>query len=207
MFSGIVETTCSVTAVEDRGASRRLRLDLDPLTVLDGADPGGPVGLGDSVAINGVCLTVAALEGGSADFDVVSETLACTSLGTLAVGDRVNVERALRYGQRVDGHLVQGHVESTGRVQSVEVQAGQTWFTVRCGPEFAARCLPKGSVAIDGVSLTIAELGDETVSVALVPHTLQRTSLGARASGDTVNLEADLMGQWVLAAVARGGVG
>ena len=196
MFSGIIETTCPVTAVHDGPGSRRLALDL-------GALAGPPPGLGDSIAVNGVCLTVAGSRGGRFDFDVVTETLERTNLGDLQAGALVNVERALAYGQRVDGHLVQGHVEGTGEVLSVETQAGQTWFTLRCGADFAARCLPKGSVALDGVSLTVAELGADRLAVALVPHTLSRTTLGARRPGDRINLEPDMLGQWVLAHLAR----
>ncbi|MCB9898401.1 MAG: riboflavin synthase [Planctomycetes bacterium] len=156
------------------------------------------VALGDSVAVAGVCLTVAALAGDAAAFDVITQTLAVTSLGGLAPGARVNVERALRFGARLDGHLVQGHVEQTGRVVSRDVQPGQTWLVIDCGREFARRCLPKGSVTVDGVSLTLAELRDDGFAVGLVPHTLERTTLGGLEPGQLVNLEADLVGQWVL---------
>lgn len=175
----------------------RLALQLDLAGLRDG-EAGPLVSLGDSVAVNGVCLTVAALQGDRARFDVVPETLDCTALGAIRVTDAVNVERAMRYGQRVDGHLVQGHVERTGTVDALVERSGELRLGVRCGTEFALRCLPKGSLAIDGVSLTVAELLEDRFVVALVPHTLERTNLGARQLGDQVNLEPDMLGQWVL---------
>jgi len=204
VFSGIVERACTVAAVRESGAARRLVVDLAPLR--SGAD-GGPaeplVGLGASVAVAGCCLTVAALEGDRANFDVVAESLARTTLGTLAAGARVNVERSLRFGDRVDGHLVSGHVETTGVVAALDERPGDTRLSVRCGADFARLLLPKGSVAVDGVSLTLAALGEDGFQVALVPHTLQRTTLGELRAGGRVNLEPDLIGRWVLAAVER----
>ena len=170
-----------------------------------GADP--PPRLGDSVAVHGCCLTVAALHGTTAAFDVVTETLACTNLGGLARGARVHVERSLRLGDPLDGHLVAGHVERTGRVAEVRPGSGETRLVVECGRDFAARTLPKGSVAVDGVSLTVAALGEDRFEVALVPHTLALTTLGQRRPGDRVNLEPDLLGQWVLRALAARGAG
>lgn len=206
MFNGIVECACPVVAAEEAGGGRTLRIDLSPLRSAPGDRPSaGPderlVGLGDSVAVNGCCLTVSELDGDTARFDVVPETLACTNLGGLVQGDRVNIELSLCYGQPVDGHLVQGHVERTGKVRGVERISGETRLTIRCGEEFARRTLPKGSVAVDGVSLTVAELDLDAFTVALVPHTLERTTLGERRPGDFVNLEADMIGQWVLRAV------
>lgn len=196
MFTGIVEQVCSLVSLVEGPGSRRLQLDLTPLRQQSG-EQGALVALGDSVAVNGVCLTVAALEADRADFDVVSETLERTNLGSLAAGGVVNVERAMRLGDRIDGHLVQGHVEATGRVERLEPQDGQTWLRIHCGADFAGRTLFKGSVCIDGVSLTVAELGEQHLAVALVPHTLERTTLGRLGPGDTVNLEPDMIGAWV----------
>ncbi len=213
MFTGIVEAACPVLEARDGGGARRLRLDLAALAALDReaaaadgpgtAPPAALARLGDSVAVDGVCLTVAALDGTAAAFDVVPETLSRTTLGALAAGGRVNVERALRFGDRVDGHLVQGHVEGTGTVRGREELPGELRLTVGCGGAFARRCLPKGSVTVQGVSLTVAALGEDTFTVALVPHTLERTTLGDLESGDAVNLEADMIGQWVLRAVEQ----
>ena len=204
MFSGIVERACTVAAVRRDGAARRLVVDLAPLREGAAARADGAlVELGASVAVAGCCLTVAALDDDRAAFDVVAESLSRTTLGTLEAGSRVNVERSLRYGERVDGHLVAGHVETTGVVIALDERAGDTRLSVRCGADVARLLLPKGSVAVDGVSLTIAALGADDFSVALVPHTLQRTTLGELRAGDRVNLEPDLVGRWVLAAVER----
>lgn len=150
------------------------------------------------MAVNGVCLTVAALDGATARFDVIAQTLGCTSLGSLLCGQRVNLERALRLGDRLDGHLVQGHVETTGQVLQVVQGHGERRIRVGCEPSLLARILPKGSITVDGVSLTVAELHPDGFTVALVPHTLERTNLADRRAGDIVNLEPDVIGQWVL---------
>jgi riboflavin synthase alpha subunit len=189
-----------VLAAQDVACGRRLVLDLAPLR----ASARGPAAprLGDSIAVHGVCLTVSALQGEQAGFDVVAETLRRTNLGQLRPGARVHVERSLRVGDTLDGHFVAGHVERTGRVSEVAVAPGETRLSVECGPDFAARTLPKGSVTVDGVSLTVAELGADRFTVALVPHTLALTTLGQRRAGELVNLEPDMLGQWVLRAVA-----
>jgi riboflavin synthase len=214
VFSGIVERACALVSVVEGPGCRRLTLDLSPLreaasepsssALPEVRDAQAPlVALGSSVAVDGCCLTVAALAGDRAEFDVVAETLARTTLGRLVQGARVNVERSLRYGERVDGHLVSGHVETTGVVAALDAAPGDTRLRVRCARDFARLLLPKGSVAIDGVSLTLAALREDAFEVALVPHTLQRTTLGERVAGDRVNLEPDLIGRWVLAAVER----
>lgn len=194
MFTGLVEAACPVRAVIPGSGRVRLELDLAPLP---GEAP--HAGLGDSLALNGVCLTVAELlPQGIAAFDVIPESLERSNLGELQPGSKVHVERALRLGDRLDGHMVQGHVEGTGRLAARREDQGQLWLEVEAAPEFLGRCLPKGSVTLDGVSLTIAELTGERFAVALVPHTLEVTLLGERALGDRLNLEADLIGQWVL---------
>jgi len=207
LFTGIIEAACSVRAATDRPGGRRLCLDLAPVRASRGSHdveggPGGPlVRLGDSVAINGCCLTVAGLTGDEAAFDVIPETLSRTNLGGLVAGAAVNVERSLRYGDPVDGHLVSGHVERLGTVLDVACIPGEVRLSIDCGADFARRTLPKGSVAIDGVSLTVAELHDDRLVVALVPHTLERTTLARLRVGGRVNLEPDMLGQWVLRAV------
>ncbi|MHC5210219.1 MAG: riboflavin synthase [Planctomycetota bacterium] len=207
MFSGIVECSCPVRVVEPGPGACRLGIDLGPLRELTGerpgSDPPARVRLGASVAVNGCCLTVAELQGDTACFDVVTETLSRTNLGTLAPGHLVNVERSLRFGDPVDGHLVAGHVEASGEVLALDETPGDVRLTIRCGTPCAQLLLPKGSVAVDGVSLTIASLEQDGFTVALVPHTLRMTTLGERRPGDRVNLEPDLMGRWILAAVER----
>jgi len=141
---------------------------------------------GESVAVAGVCLTVARLDATAAAFDLVGETLKKTTLGTLKKGDAVNLERALRHGDRISGHLVQGHVEGTGRVT-------RTGKTLRIETDLAAQMIPKGSIAVDGVSLTIVDVDPAAFTVALIPTTRRMTTLGALKKGARVNLELDLM--------------
>jgi riboflavin synthase len=148
--------------------------------------------LGDSVAIAGVCLTVVGREQGGIAFDVVSETLARTTLGGLTAGDEVNIEPALRAGDPLGGHLVQGHVDGVG---SLRERGELTWFDAPA--EIVRYCVEKGSIAVDGTSLTVAATDDEGFAVALVPHTLAATTLGALSSGDRVNLEVDMLAKYV----------
>ncbi len=207
VFTGIIEAACLVRGASELPGGRRLTLDLAPVRAARHADeatgprPAPLLRLGDSVAVNGCCLTVAALHADVADFDVIPETLARTNLGTLVVGASVNVERSLRFGDSVDGHLVSGHIERLGTVLDVVRLPGEVRVSIDCGADFARRTLPKGSVAIDGVSLTVAELHDDSLVVALVPHTLERTTLSRLRAGSRVNLEPDMLGQWVLRAV------
>ena len=171
MFTGIVERTGRVVA-----PGRRLVIDTGWTDLA----------LGESVAVAGVCLTVARLDGSVARFDLVSETLKKTNLGDLRRGDRVNLERALRHGDRISGHLVQGHVEGTGRV----TQSGPT---LRVETDLAARMIPKGSITVDGVSLTIVDVEEDAFTIALIPTTRRITTLGKIRKGARVNLELDLM--------------
>ncbi len=148
--------------------------------------------LGDSVAIAGVCLTVVARENGSLAFDVVTETLARTTLGSLAAGDGVNVEPSLRAGDPLGGHIVQGHVDGVGTLRE---RGELTWFDAPA--ELVRYCVEKGSIAVDGTSLTVAATDDDGFAVALIPHTLEVTTLGALAPGDGVNLEVDVLAKYV----------
>lgn len=202
MFTGVIEASCPIRAAE-RGEGR-VRLSVD-LAGLPGEGPAAAPG--DSIALNGVCLTVAELKGSVAAFDVIPETLSRTNLGELGPSDRLHAERALRLGDRLDGHLVQGHIETTGTVRRADPQEGQLWLEIDAAPAFLARCLPKGSITVDGVSLTIAALAEDHFAVALVPHTLQITILGERKPGDRVNLEPDQIGQWVARLMQERGVG
>lgn len=189
MFTGIVEAVGRVAAVEARG--ELLRLVLEAPSLVEGTR------LGDSVAVNGACLTVVSVEGARLAFDAVRETLTRTGLGELRPGARVNLERALRAGGRLDGHLVQGHVDATGRVARLERQGDDVRLFVDCEPGFAELLVEKGSVAIDGVSLTVVGVAAAGFDVALIPHTLRETILGERRAGDRLNLEADVLGKYV----------
>lgn len=163
----------------------------------------GDVSDGESVAVNGVCLTVAERGAGTIGFDVIKETLARTNLGLLAEGDLVHVERSLRVGDRLSGHFVQGHVDGVAQLVG-QSSAGDEWrLTLECPPELAKYLTPKGSVCLDGVSLTIAAVDANRFQVALIPTTLQVTTLGRRAAGWPFNLEMDVLAKTVVAYLER----
>lgn len=189
MFTGIVEHAGRVLGVDLARDVARLRIDVGPLA--EG------VRLGDSVAVNGACLTVAAIDGAALRFDAVRETLERTALGALRAGDRVHLERAMRADGRFDGHIVQGHVDGIGRVRALARDGDDVRLDVDCEPGFADWLVEKGSVAIDGVSLTVVGVDERSFHVVLIPHTLERTTLGERAPGSPVNLEADVLGKYV----------
>lgn len=190
MFTGIIEACIPVASVTPSGGVTRIALALPE-------DMRGTVKLGDSIALNGVCLTVAALDGHHASFDAIPETLKLTSLGDLKPGSSVNLERAMLAGSRLDGHMVQGHVDTTGRISAITPSGGEWRVTVDAGRDFCGQCVHKGSVCIDGISLTIAHLTETTLTVAIIPHTWRVTNLSTRRVGDRVNLEADVIGKYV----------
>jgi len=193
MFTGLVETTGTVAAFTRGAAAWRLELAAPALA---GAGPAG-VALGDSVAVNGCCLTVAAREGERIFFDVLEETRRLTNFSALAPGAAVNLERALAAGARLGGHFVTGHIDGTGAVEVFEPRGKDHYLRVR-GPAGCGRWLVvKGSVAVDGVSLTVAEVAGDTFAVWLIPHTLGATNLGGRRVGEAVNLEFDLLAKHV----------
>ena len=193
MFTGIVEAVVPVAALDVAAGSaaggRRLRVELGALW--PDLRPGA------SVAVNGVCLTLAARSGPLADFDVIPETLRRTNLGALAAGEGVNVERSLRAGDAIDGHFVQGHVDAVGEIVRIDA-SGERRVWVHAPPTVRPCLVPKGSVALDGVSLTIAELEAERFAVALIPTTLERTTLGRRRVGERVNIETDVLARLVV---------
>jgi riboflavin synthase len=195
LFTGIIEAVGTVAALETRG--QRIGVVVEAPSVTTG------VRVGDSIAVNGSCLTVTGIEAGRLSFDAVPETLTRTSLGDQRVGSRVNVERAMRADGRLDGHIVQGHVDGTGRVGALDRDGDDVRFRVQCGPEIARFLVEKGSVAIDGVSLTVVGVSDTGFDVALIPHTLTETNLGDRRPGDRVNLEADVLGKYVVRYLER----
>lgn len=188
MFTGIVQHVGQVRAVRQHPAGRRLTVDLGPLAQ--------SLATGDSVAVAGVCLTVAAVDGTSAEFDIVPATASRSNLGSLRPGAKVNLERSLRLDRGLEGHLVQGHVDGTATIR--QVQRGADWgveFT--CPVELTDAMIPRGSVAVDGVSLTVRSVQSGAFSVALIPTTLTATTLGSLAVGDVVNVETDLIGKYV----------
>jgi riboflavin synthase len=188
MFTGIIQHVGRVLAAGSQGGGRRLLLDIGPLA--EGLESGA------SLAVSGACLTARCVQGDRAEFDAVAETLARTTLARLRPGARVNLERPLRLGDGLDGHLVQGHVDGVAEVRSIE-KGGQWLVRFSAPKELAEQMVAKGSVAIDGVSLTLAEVSEGGFAVALIPETLARTTLGDLAPGAKVNIETDLLGKYV----------
>ncbi|WP_406629597.1 riboflavin synthase [Amycolatopsis sp. WGS_07] len=186
MFTGIVEEVGEVTAVEQLTDAARLTVR-GPLVTSD-------AGHGDSIAVSGVCLTVVTVSGGEFTVDVVNETLQRSSLAKVAVGDAVNLERATPAGGRLGGHIMQGHVDGTGAFVSRD-ERGVTTFSLP--PALSRYVVEKGSIAVDGVSLTVASVSEDRFSVALIPTTLEVTTLGRREAGDLVNLEVDVVAKYV----------
>ena len=190
MFTGIIEELGRVRAIDRREGGARL--EIAATTVVADARAG------DSIAVNGCCLTVVDSGDGWWAGDVVIETLERTALGSLEAGEPVNLERPLRMSDQLGGHLVQGHVDAVGHVAAKSPLAdGSTRFTFSAPPDVLRYIVRKGSVAIDGISLTVASLGDETFDVAVIPHTLAVTTLGHKEQGAAVNLEADLIAKYV----------
>lgn len=197
MFTGLVETIGEVVSAERTAAGLRLRADLK-----GAAEDVAP---GDSVNLSGACQTVAVIDGHVAAFDTVAETLAKTTLNSWGPGTAVNIERSLRPGDRLGGHFVAGHVDGTGRVLQNGERGGGWVLSVETPADLLPEIAPKGSIAIDGVSLTVVEAGPPAVSVALIPTTLRETTLGRLRPGDLVNLETDLLAKYVRRALAAGG--
>ena len=189
MFTGLVESLGTVADLRSEEAGRRLTVK-EPMVALD-------LHVGSSVAVNGVCLTVVKVQGDTFDFEVGPETLRLTNLGQLSAGARVNLERPMRLDDRLGGHIVQGHVDGLGWIDRRETSG--EWETVwfRCSPELARQMVTKGSIAVDGISLTLVEVGPDFFSVALIPHTLAVTTLGFKQPGDSVNLETDLFAKYI----------
>lgn len=188
MFTGLVETTGRVRALERLGEQARLSLEI-PFA--------GELEMGESVAVNGCCLTVATMDEAGAGFDLLAQTLAVTSLGDLKESSIVNLERALQVGDRFGGHFVQGHVDATGSVVALEAQGQDHILDVSLPPEIERLCIDKGSLCVDGISLTIAELSKGQARFWITPHTYTATHLAALKAGARVNLEADLLAKHV----------
>ena len=188
MFTGLVETTGLILSLEPRGEQARLTVGLPFASEL---------ALGDSVAVNGCCLTVTALGFSTASFDILTQTLKVTSLGQLAEDSLVNLERALRVGDRLGGHFMQGHVDGVGKILDWSEQGQDHRLEVSLPPEIRRLCIDKGSLAIDGISLTIAELNSASAVFWITPHTAIATHLQQAAKGQVVNLEGDILAKYV----------
>jgi riboflavin synthase len=196
VFTGIVRERGRVASIDGDG-------DCGIHLLVDAPETAAQAGVGDSVAVSGVCLTVTKRDGGALGFDAVPETLRRTSLGSLAAGDVVNLELPVRAGEPLGGHYVQGHVDGVGRVRSLEPEGdgARAWFDAP--PDLLRYIVRKGSVAVEGVSLTVAALDETGFAVALVPHTLTETTLGTLGAGHPVNLEVDVLAKYVERLVAR----
>ncbi len=194
MFTGLIEAVGQVAEVVASESGFRIRVR----TALP-----GELRVGESLAVNGVCLTVIAAEGGTVDADIGPETARVTTLGQLKAGSPVNLERSMPADGRFGGHFVQGHVDGVGRVEQIREDGDVHWLAVSFGEPLAPYLIEKGSIAVDGVSLTIAALHDGTFDVMLVPHTWDHTTLRALRAGDGVNLECDMVGKYVARNVER----
>lgn len=189
MFTGIVEEIGEIVSVERGSRSAVLRIRCQ--RVLQGTRTG------DSIAVNGVCLTVTSIGDSEYTADVMAETLARSSLGTLRPGSRVNLERAMPADGRFGGHIVAGHIDGTGTIREIRQDETAVWYTISAGPELLRYIVEKGSITVDGISLTVAEVGAEDFQVSTIPHTRSSTVLVDRKRGDIVNLETDIIGKYV----------
>lgn len=189
MFTGIIEHLGKVKQVKLQASSAIIVVDVGTLS--DDVNPG------DSIAINGACLTVTQIKDSEVYFDVSTETLSKTTIGGLKTSDNINIERSLKMGDKLGGHFVTGHVDGVGVINKVENEPGQctVWFSV--SEELTNMMIKKGSVAVDGISLTIVEIREGLFSVALIPYTLEATTLGFKKAGQKVNIETDMLGKWV----------
>ena len=189
MFTGIIEEVGTVRQLIPGTVSYRLTVSASK--VLEGTQ------VGDSIATNGICLTVTSIHGGCFDADVMAETVRRTSFSTFHAGSRVNLERALTLSSRLGGHIVSGHIDGTGKIRSMEREDNAVWITVEAGPDLLRYMIEKGSIAIDGVSLTLAYVDSQCFKVSIIPHTGEETILLTRKPGDLVNLECDIIGKYV----------
>ena len=191
MFTGVIEAVGAVTDVQATAFGLRLQLSTELARDLKA---------GDSIAVSGVCLTVAAAMGDRIEADIGPETMKVTTLGSIRKGQAVNLERPLRADGRLDGHFVLGHVDDTGRVQGIRQEGEARWVKICFSRALAAYLVPKGAIAVDGISLTVAGLAENAFDVMIVPHTWQHTNLQTLGTGDRVNLECDVVGKYVVRA-------
>ena len=189
MFTGIVEELAQIKSIEPK--SKGIRYAISAEVVVD------DLKIGDSISVNGVCLTIVKRGKDSFCMDLVEETLNKSNLGELKVGDFVNLERAMRASDRLGGHIVQGHVETLGVILEKQMQDEEAILSVGLDPEWMRFCIPKGSITLDGVSLTIARINGNIIEIALIPHTLENTTLGIKGKSETLNIETDIIGKYI----------
>ena len=189
MFTGIIEEVGTVKHMTTGGISGQIAIKASK--VLEGTR------IGDSISVNGICLTVVTIQPDGFTADVMAETVRRSGLGSCRSGDRVNLERAMEAGGRFGGHIVSGHIDGTGTVQSLSREENAVWVTIAAPPAILRYIVEKGSIAIDGISLTVAYVDDKVFKVSIIPHTGEETTLLSRNPGDTVNLENDIIGKYV----------
>ena len=189
MFTGIVEELAQIKSIKPRKKGIRYSISAD--FVMD------DIKIGDSISVNGVCLTIIETKEKYFCMDLVEETLNKSNLGELKVGDFINLERAMKATSRFGGHIVQGHVETVGVILEKQMQDEEAILSVGIDPEWMRFCIPKGSITLDGVSLTIAKINGNIIEVALIPHTLKNTTLGIKGKTDTLNIETDIIGKYI----------
>lgn len=189
MFTGIIEEKGKIRKVLSGKESGSVEIKAS--VVLDGTK------IGDSIAVNGVCLTVTSLKADGFTADVMPETLRRTNLGKLSIGDEVNLERAMAAGGRFGGHIVSGHIDGTGVIKSLKPEGNAVWVSINAAPDILHLIVEKGSICIDGISLTVAYVDDKEFRVSIIPHTGSETTLLAKKAGDIVNLENDIVGKYI----------
>ena len=189
MFTGIIEETGIIIAISDEGNSKEFTISLENMF--------DDIEIGHSVSVNGVCLTLTDISANTMNFDIINETLEKSNLGNLSTGSRVNLERALSLSSRFNGHILQGHVEAVGVIVDYKESKKEVRMSVGIDPGLLIYCIPKGSIAFDGISLTIAKINDNIVDIALIPHTLEHTNLSNKQIGDSVNIETDIIGKYI----------
>jgi len=187
MFTGIIEDLGKVSIVDQCK-------DYWKISIKSKFDD---INIGDSISVNGVCLTVAMIKNGRLYFDIVSETLEKSNLKLIKNDESVNLERCLRLNDRLDGHLVQGHIECTGKILSKSINEGETKLEISLNDSYLKYCIYKGSIAVDGVSLTIAKLNSNSIEISIIPHTLKHTTLGIKNVGSLVNIETDMISKYI----------
>ena len=189
MFTGIIEEIAQIKIIIPKKQS--IKYTISAHTVMDDLD------IGDSISVNGVCLTVTELKKNNFSIDLVEETLEKSNLGELKEGESVNLERSMKVSDRFGGHIVQGHVETLGVILDKQIDGGEARLSVGLDPEWMRYCIPKGSITMDGVSLTIASINGNIIDIALIPHTLDNTTLGLKGKSDTLNIETDIIGRYI----------
>ena len=190
MFTGIIERTGTITSINNEN-------DTSKEFIVSVKDMFNDINIGDSISVNGVCLTVKKNNENDIYFDIINETLEKSNLGDLSIGSNLNLERALSVSSRLNGHILQGHVEAVGVIVDYKRTEKEVIMSVAIDPSLLVYCIPKGSIAFDGISLTIAKINDNIIQVALIPHTLENTNFKNKKVGDSINIETDIIGKYI----------